>query len=311
MTAVTRIDTGCWRPVVATTSGARPSFLLSLSSSVLLLLLVATGLSACGVMEPPGPPLVVQAFVETGQPLPTVSVARAGGLDAPVPVPVADAEVVLQVAGLEVIYLPAPGAPGQYVPALAFVPRARDAFTLDVRVGGELARAQSVAPPVIALDSVRVRPAASPVRAVFADTLGASLREGFLYVVDVTLFWSAPPAGEEDWWVRARLLPPGAFPSAVVDFLLLTDEVRPESELATEAGHRRWRGLYAVPVDGPEEPLPGHTLEVALLRSGLDYARFAQGRIDVNPREPAGNVEGGVGIVAGISVARQAVVVGG
>ncbi len=111
-------------------------------------------------------------------------------------------------------------------------------------------------------------------------------------------------------WVRARLRPPAAFPSAVVDFVLLTDATRREADLAAGGAVRRWSGVYAVPVDAPSDPLPPHALDVVLLRSGPDYARYALSRTDPDRREPVGNVRGGIGIAAGLALDRRTLVVG-
>jgi hypothetical protein len=247
------------------------------------------GLAGCDLGTPPEVPLVVEAFAETARPLPPIRVGRAGTLGDGGGRPVEGAEVSVRIGGTTIPYAQVLGAPGRYRPLTTFTLLPGDDFSLEVRAEGLTARAASTAPPVVA---------------VFADSLGAPLREGFLYPVDVTLYWTAPPTGE--WWVRARLAPPDAFPSAVVDFLLRTDDTRPEADLADPAvpGLRRWQGLYAVPVPSADAPLPPHALEVALLRSGLDYALYARSRTEPDRREPIGNVEGGVGIVAGISVAR-------
>jgi hypothetical protein len=266
--------------------------------------LLAT-LAGCDLGTPPEVPLVVEGFAESARPLPPIRVGRAGALGDTGGRPVETAEVVVRVGGTSIPYAAEPGAPGRYRPLTAFTLLPGDAFSLEVRAEGLTARAASTAPPLVRLDSARAVPSEAPVRAVFADSLGAPLREGFLYPVDVTLYWTAPPSGE--WWVRARLAPPDAFPSAVVDFLLRTDDTRSEADLAADParpGLRRWRGLYAVPVPSADAPLPPHALEVALLRSGLDYALYARSRTEPDRREPIGNVEGGVGIFAGISVAR-------
>ena len=51
-----------------------------------------------------------------------------------------------------------------------------------------------------------------------------------------------------------------------------------------------------------DAPLPAHHLKASLIRSGADYARFASSRDAPERREPITNVEGGLGIVAGVSV---------
>ncbi len=270
--------------------------------------------AACDVAEPEAARLVVEAFVETGRTLPTVTVGQTVGLEAAESAAaVEDAAVVLTVARDEIAYEPVPGAAGRYGPQAERVAEEGERIGIEVTWQGQRAVAVSRMPTPVALDSVRVAPAAVPVEAVFADSLGLDVREGFLYPITVTLYWQAPAA--DTAWVRTRLGPPAAFPSAVVDFLLATDAVQPEADLATGSdlgsGLRAWSGVYAVPVASRDAPLPAHDLEVALLRSGPDYARYALSRTDPDRREPVGNVEGGVGIAVGISVDRRTVRVGG
>ncbi len=270
-------------------------------------------LAACDVAEPEPARLVVEAFVETGQPLPPVTIRRTADLDDPdAAPPVSDAAVMLTLGGEDVAYAPVPGQPGQYAPQRARTAEAGETLALAVTWQSQRATASSRMPAPIALDSVRIVPAAAPVEAVFADSLGLEVREGFLYPVDVTLYWTAPEAdpNADSSWVRARLRPPAAFPSAVVDFVLLTDATRREADLAAGPNVRRWSGVYAVPVDSPGDPLPPHALDVFVLRSGTDYARYALSRTDPDRREPVGNVRGGLGIAAGLALDRRTLAVG-
>lgn len=274
--------------------------------AVALIIVSLLPLAACDVVEPPAERLVVEAFVETGEGLPEVIVRRSASLDDPVAAPpVADAGVVLEIAGETVGYAPVGGRPGRYRPTTERVAEPGERFYLEVTWQGRRATASSALPAPIALDSIRIVPAEAPVAAVFADSLGLELEEGFLYPVDVTLFWTAPP--EDTAWVRTQLRPPASFPSAVVDFLLATGTVERERDFPGDAAVRRWSGVYAVPVEAASAPLPPHDLEVALLRSGEDYARYALSRTDPDRRDPDGNVEGGLGIAAGIALDRAAV----
>jgi hypothetical protein len=251
--------------------------------------------------------IVVEAFVETGTELPTVIVRRTASLDDPdAAPPVADAEVTLSLGGEAIPYRPASSA-GTYTPEAARTAEAGRAFTLDVAWQGQRAVASSRLPAPIALDSVRVTPSAAPVEAVFADSLGLEVREGVIYPVTVTLFWTAPEA--DTAWVRTRLRPPASFPSAVVDFVLNTDETQRETGFSEVEGApvRQWSGTYAVPVETLDDPLPPHAVDVFVLRSGTDYAEYALSRTDPDRREPVSNVEGGLGIAVGISVDGQTV----
>jgi hypothetical protein len=277
--------------------------------------LAVLALATCDVAEPEPERLVVEAFVEAGAALPTVTVRRTAALndpDAAPPVPDAEVELSLgrdSLGGEAIPYLPVPGAAGTYAPEGGRVGEAGEAFALAVGWQSQRATASSRLPAPIALDSVRVTPAAAPTEAVFADSLGPGLREGVIYPVTVTLFWTAPEA--DTAWVRARLRPPASFPSAVVDFVLDTDETQREAEYASEAPDvRRWSGTYAVPVETLGDALPPHTLDVFVVRSGTDYAEYALSRTEPGRREPVGNVEGGLGIVAGVALDGRTVQVG-
>lgn len=273
-----------------------------------LLSLFSLALAACDVVEEPADRLVVEAFAETGAALPTITVRRTtalGDLDAAPPV--ADALVTLAVSGEDVPYVSVADAPGQYRPLAFRATEAGDELGLEVRWEERLVTATTVLPAPITLDSLRIEPAAAPVEAVFADSLGLNLEEGFIYSVDVTLYWTVPEA--DTAWVRTRLRPPADFPSAVVDVLLETERIDEERAFGAAGGVRSWRGVYAVPVEAASDPLPPHELDVALLRSGEDYARYALSRTDPDRREPIGNVEGGLGIVAGIALDRRTVIV--
>jgi hypothetical protein len=260
-------------------------------------------LAACDVAGPEPDRIVVEAFVETGAALPNVVVRRTASLDEPdAAPPVSDAEVLLTLDGEPIPYQPVAGVAGTYAPMVERASEVGGRFTLDVAWQGQRAVASSRSPTSITLDSVRVVPSAAPVEAVFADSLGLEVREGVIYPVTVTLFWTAPEA--DTAWVRARLRPPASFPSAVVDFVLRSDETQREAELVDVAGAamRRWSGTYAVPVETLDDPLPPHALDVFLLRSGTDYAEYALSRTDPDRREPVSNVEGGLGIAVGIAV---------
>jgi hypothetical protein len=283
--------------------GGRPPSALSRRPLVpFFSLLVFLSLAACDVAEPEPEQIVVEAFVETGEVLPAVTVRRTAALDDPdAAPPVSDAEVVLTIGGETVPYRAVPGMVGTYEPEAPQAVEVGDAFTLAVGWERQRALASSRLPAPIVLDSVRVTPSPSPVEAVFADSLGLAIGEGVIYPVTVSLFWTAPEA--DTAWVRARLRPPASFPSAIVDFVLDTDATRREAEFAGEDPRvRRWSGTYAVPVETLDDALPAHALDVFVLRSGTDYARYALSRNDPAQREPVGNVEGGLGIVAGVAI---------
>lgn len=272
------------------------------------------GLAACDAVEPAGErQLVVEAFVQVGAPLDTLVLRQAaprasGGAAAEA---AARARVEVQVGEQVVAYREDAQRPGRYVPGqtLTAPPGAR--LRLSAQWEGQHAQAESRVPVPITLDSARLSVPEAPVEAVLLDSLrldllGVPAEVGLLYPIEVELWWTAPPAAERDTaaWIRTRLRPVNAFSSTVTDFFLQPEDVFPEREAATDeaADRRRWTGVYAVPVDQESDPLPIHRLEVALVRSGATYARFAATRNDPARREPLSNIDGGLGIFAGIAL---------
>ena len=307
-----------WRPAAV---GGRRSFFGVLVVVMGAVLIVA----GCDSGAPTDSDLlVVESFAETEQGLPTIVVRRTLPLDVPYPnapvVYVSDAEVTVDVDNEPVSYRPDPSRPGHYVPVDSVWIPARSRYAVEVLWQGERARASDVLPPRIRLDTVITKPSAHPVKAVFADSIALTdsltlnVREGYIYLVEATVYWRAefPEVGADSlFWVRARLRPPSAFPSAVIDLFLRTDQIQRERLVEqTPDGRHVWRGVYAVPVEGPDAPLPPHTLGVAVLRSGTAYARYASSRDAPDRREPVTNVTGGLGIVAGVSVDSRSVRVG-
>ena len=281
--------------------------------SVLLALLLA----GCDTVEPTEEArLVVESFLDAGKPLPDVKLRQSRPLERSYLVgstTAAEGAVVRLHLGEEVIpYHAEPGQPGRYVPreesGRTVPPRAP--FELEVAWHRQQARAVGRIPPSITLDSVRVNVPEDPVEGVLLDslrldTLNSGARQGFVYPVEVTMWWPARLAEEADsgYWVRPHLKPSSSFSSSAVDFFLQQEAVLLEKELPLNAaGRRQWTGVYAVPVEQQADSLPRHRLRVSLLRGTVDYARFADSRQAPERREPVSNVEGALGIVAGISV---------
>lgn len=292
------------------------------------LVLGAGLLAACDTVEPvEDSMLVVEAFFDAGKPLPEIKLRRTlplsarYGDDAGTAVP--DAEVSLLLDGATVVYLPVPGGNGTYAPAggaFAAVPP-RAVLALQVRWQEHLATAQSLVPPPIRIDSVRIDVPDEPVAAVYLDSLllepglldslgfdslGTGFERGFIYPVEVKLWWHVDFVEadvDSAYWVRTHLKPLAAGASDAFNFFLRPEQVQRERSVKDDgAGRRSWTGIYAVPVTDEDDPLPVHRLRVALIRSGRDYARFATSRDAPDRREPVSNVSGGIGIVAGMSV---------
>ncbi len=281
-----------------------------------LMLMVVMVWARCDTIEPEeGPRLVVEAFLDAGKPLPPVILRRTVALTAPgYDTPVTDADVLLTLDGTPVPYAPDPARPGQYVSVEGggMVP-ARARYDLRVRWQGQEATAAGEVPPPVRLDSVQVHVPDHPVQAILLDSLNFGLdslnvdaREGFIYPVEVTLWWGVDfgeTGPDSVYWIQTRLQPREAFSSSIIDFFLLPEAVFRERTVPRDgAGQRSWTGVYAVPVEKKSDPIPPHGLKVTLLRSRQDYARFADSRNAPDRREPFSNVSGALGIVAGLSV---------
>ena len=298
----------------------RPTALF-LVLSVLAAGLVLTG---CDSALPPDsdPTLVVEGFIGTGEPAPSIRLSRTmsltRGYDS-VAAAVTEADVSVIVGGRNVRYGPEPGRPGLFRPVdgADLTARPGDVFALDIDWNGRRASAGGTVPPPIRLLSLDVVVPDEPVSAVLldslllSDSLAVGAYKGYIYPIEVSLTWeaAADPGGE--FWVRAQLRPYADFSSTVVDLFLRSEAIFQESGAAVGSpGSRRWTGVYAVGVEGVDDPVPDHTLRVAILRSGRDYARFASSRHAPERREPTSNLEGAIGIFTAVSVDSTRVQVG-
>lgn len=271
--------------------------------------------------------LVVEAFVDAGESLPLVRLWQTRPLDQEYAfngtTAVSDAVVALVLDGERVAYEPVPGQPGRYRPAEATMqrvpPRAGLAFEATWRA--QQARAESTVPPEVSLDSVRIEVPDEPVDGIILDSLfldpalvdslqfdslRTGVEQGLVYLVEVTLWWTVDFAevnADSAYWVRTQLKPYLSDRPTFDDFFFRPEQIARERTLVRgSAGQHAWTGVYAVPVEQRETPLPPHDLRVALIRSGQDYASYAASRTDPERREPSSNVQGALGIVAGLSV---------
>lgn len=286
---------------------------------VVVLLALGVGVVGCDLSDPvESESLVVEAFIETGKPLPAIRLRQTRPLDQPgdsVDQAARSADVVLTLDGQPYPYVEAVGRPGRYVPVDA-APLGPDGvpprvpFRLDVRWRGEHATAAGRTPPRIALTEVCVDIPDTPVRAILVDSLRRDsldipAQEGFIYPIDVTAQWSgvdAPIPGDTVQWVRAQLRPTASFSSRVVNFFLQPAEVKREIEFVGSAAQRQWTGVYAIPVNDSTQPLPRHRLTVDVTRGDTAFASFATSRTDPDRREPISNVSGGLGIATGVAL---------
>ena len=253
--------------------------------------------------------LVVEAFLPVGEPVETVTLRRTqsiGTADS-LQAPVDDATVTLRVNGEAVPFAPT-DAPGQYAPERTVELAAGDAYTFEAEWRGETARAEGTAPPPISVDDTQFSmPDNAPVEAVDVreprrDSLDIPAEEGYIYPLDVTLAWDNADAPDEHW-IHTQLQTSGRDEAGVVvDLFLQPEEVFPENEAAGDLDRSTWTGVYAVPVDTSDSPLPEHQLRVALIRGGDEYASFASTRDDPDRREPQSNINGALGIVAAVAV---------
>lgn len=271
--------------------------------------------------------LVVEAFVDAGEGLPSVrlwqtrSLGEAYAFDGTTAVP--DAAVALVLNGERVAYQPVPGQPGCYRPAGATMQRVppRASLVFEATWREQQAQAESFVPPEVTLDSVRVEVPDEPVDGIILDSLFIdpalvdslqfdSLRtgaqRGLVYLVEVTLWWNVDFAevnADSLYWIRTQLKPSLSDRPTFDDFFFRPEQIARERTLGRgSAGQHTWTGVYAVPVPQRETPLPPHDLRVAIIRSGQDYASYAASRTDPERREPLSNVQGALGIVAGLSV---------
>jgi hypothetical protein len=282
-----------------------------------ILLVVAALLAGCDTVAPDRPgTLVLEAFVETGAPLPPVRVSRTRSLTDTGPSPVTDASVVLTLGGRDIPYGPT-GEPGTFRPTAGFdtvIARTGAAFRLVVRSGEDRAEATGSVPPALTGLGLDIVIPDEPVEAVLLDSLSIPLdslqfelpaRTGLVYPIVATLSWAD---AEADWWIALRVEPRDRFSSTLLDYFLRPSAVASESDLRDAAsGSGRWSGVYAVPVESDDAPVPQHDLVVTLVRGDAAWAAYAASAGDPLRREPTSNVEGGVGIVTGVSVLRRTV----
>ena len=283
----------------------------------LVLGLIAAGLilvlGRCDLTEPVDrAELVVEAFIETGRPLPPVRLRRVQPVTAAADTaPARGATVRLTVGDTTVAYEET--RPGRYEATGSDwrVPP-RTSLALDIRWQGERATARGRTPPAISVEEVCVQVPEEPVQAILVDSLRRDsldipAEQGYLYPIEVTTRWGTDNLTPADStaWVRAELQPTASFSSAVVNFFLQPAEVRREETFArVQDGTpgRRWTGVYAFPVDSANAPLPRHRVTTILVRGDTAFADFATSRTDPDRREPVSNIHGAVGIATGIAL---------
>ena len=273
-------------------------------------------IAACDTVQPSQVgTLVVESFLKAGEPLPAVRVGRTFGVSEGLGSDQGfeNAEVELILDGVRIHYEPVPTSPGLYLPesqARPLIVPPLASFELHVRTPEDEADASGSVPPLILLNDVEIFAPDRAIEAVLLDTLDIGLdslnlalnaQEGFIYPIQVTLSWNMIPEVEttlDEYWIETRLEPLSQFSSSLIDFFLLSQQILPESSIeADDDGLASWTGVYAVPVEAADTPLPEHTLKVSLLRGDHAFAVFETSRDSPERREPVSNVRGGIGFV--------------
>ena len=190
-------------------------------------------------------------------------------------------------------------------------------LTLEVEWEGHVATAKTQVPPPLEIGHVEVKPTSSPVSGLILDSLfidpsqldtirfdslrtGASV--GLVYLVEVTMNWQVDPGEEDVFWIRTELRPKLESRSRLDDYFLRPEQLQREVLIPLAGDKRTWTGVYAVPVEGDDPPLPPHQLRVAVVRGTHAYAQFVSGSDNPRLREPLSNVDGALGIFTGIAV---------
>lgn len=284
---------------------------------LLPLLLVNYG---CDSIEPSQDNLmVVEGFLNAEAPFPDIRITKAIPLDQGLdkePEAINDASLRIFIDGAPVPYGPSSEA-GVYKPLQSLIDAvpAGATFRAEIEWQSQTATITDIIPPPILIDSVSIKIPDAPVAAILVDTLRldspqVGARKGFIYPIDVTITWQTSPLvqnSDSEFWIETRLIPQSDFSSTVLDVFLLTEEVQKEDALESsrtvgDDNDRTWSGVYAIPVADSLAPLPMHDLRVQLVRGTQAYADFASSKNAPERREPVSNIDGAIGILAGIAV---------
>ncbi len=302
----------------------KPSALLSRMQLLLcfwvMLPVLSMMIMGCDSIEPANDNLlVIEGFFNAGDPLPFVTISKASPLEQSTVSTadyIRDASFRIFIDDQEYIYAPSTSSPGKYAPLEntgEIVPANAD-LRAEITWQSQIATTQDFIPPTISIDSVSIEIPEKPVAAILVDTLRldnpeVGARQGYIYAIDVTITWTASLSdldaanSDSSYWVEARLIPQTEFSSTVLDVFLLTEDVQLESKLTaenTETGS--WSGIYAIPVEDSLSAPPTHNLTVQLIRGTKAYADFAASKNAPERREPVSNIDGAIGVLAGIAL---------
>lgn len=273
------------------------------------------GTTRCDLAEPTDESaLVVEAFLQSGEPLPLVRLRQTRGLQDPLPPSdsLADAAegATLRIAINDdtVRYVPGDVA-GTYEPARPIMVQPGASFFLDVEWQGERATASGQVPFPINIRQACLTIPDTPVQAILVDSLRRDsldipAEQGFIFPVDASLEWGGDPVSD-DAWVRAGVQPSSNFSSGIVELFLQPTEVDREPAFLMSADQQRdrqWTGVYAVSAADSTDPVPAHRITVSLTRGDSAFAAFASSRTDPERREPVSNVDGAIGVATAIAL---------
>ncbi len=265
--------------------------------------------------------LVVEMFVMSEEELPEITLRRALPLQEvyqPDQSALATGAMV-QLAIQEKIIPFSMNSNGKYEPLESVIATSGAELALKVQWENQTIVAQSKIPPPITLDSVQIAVSDNPVAGLLLDSvfidpflidslglqaLGTGAREGLVYLVEATLFWADSSGGiGNDWWMRTQLLPYLGQERRLRDYFLSPEVLQSEVDIPLISDYQRsWSGAYAVPISGREDKFPNHGLRIGIIRSSQAYADFVTGSSNPSEREPPSNIQGGVGIFAGLAI---------
>jgi len=272
--------------------------------------------------------IVLESYVSPGAPLPAVRirVTRPLGQSYAFGEEVAAENATVYLRSGETGYDYQMRAPGIYESVEDYQVQAGEELALEVTWKEHYVEARTHVPPVLALESVEVAPGEQPVSGLVLDslfidplqvdrfqldTLRTGASQGYIYLVEVTVHWRADYDDDGlEYWVRTQLRPEDFSRTRLEDYFLSPEQLVKERLVPRDdEGLCEWIGVYAVPVEAADDLLPTHRLRVALVRSTQAYAQFVSGSNSPKYREPPSNVDGALGIFAGVSVDSITVVV--
>ena len=257
--------------------------------------------------------LVIEGYLQPEKPIPPIRVIETDPLTssknhtAPL-----DANIQLQIGKQSIRLLPTPDLPGFYspvdLPDFVIPPLAE--FDATIRWQGKEFTASGLVPPSVSIHDVSLNIPDKPEQAILVDTLrldtlAIQAKTVYIYAIEATVSWTSEPfinGVSPDYWIETRLRSTPSLSSKVLNQFLLTEEIQLERNVPQQDGLYTWKGVYAIEAAGPEAPLPPHDLAITLVRSGNDYARFASALQNAANTEPISNINGGVGILAGIAL---------